>query len=54
MEELLAAELPDPVAAPPRVRREPSATKRPGNRQLAAWSAVTRTLLNLDEFITRE
>ena len=52
--ELLAAELPDPVAAPPRVRREPSATKRPGNRQLAAWSAVTRTLLNLDEFITRE
>ena len=52
--ELLAAELPGPVAESTVGRTAPPVADDSDVRARTAWSSVARTLLNLDEFITRE
>ena len=56
LQQLLAAELADTADAT-KLRLFPSAGLLPAAanpKTLAAWTSVARTLLNLDEFITRE
>ena len=52
--QLLTAELAEPIAEMAVGRAATLAADESGAREFAAWSSVARTLLNLDEFITRE
>jgi hypothetical protein len=56
MRELLAAELDDFQTRPGEAVHlaGPNAREGEGTTELAAWTAVARVLLNLDEFLTRE
>ncbi|MEE3370129.1 MAG: PSD1 and planctomycete cytochrome C domain-containing protein [Planctomycetota bacterium] len=54
VEELLAAELSAPVAKATSESTSTSVAEESEVDVLTAWSSVARTLLNLDEFITRE